>query len=772
MATRYQQFDGYNKLNPSTTPDDAIKPTVGVMNDSSQDFSDDETLFMKYQSLIQRAINDTAVWRTNQDVWYKQRMRIKKKKVFPYDGCSNLRMPTDERHLRKKKAKHANRIFGIRPIVQAVPPPGGDPQKSERIEKFVDHLLLDVIKFYSKSLIWIDKCLGGGFSLAKSFWRTETTKRQETFGLKDMSVQDAAMMFSHGTDPEKIKQVIIQRLDIDMDDMIADENEQEVERAIVELYQGKEEVTIDVFDLTYNAPDVVTPDTERIIVPVESPLDPDSCEWICHDMIIPYRDFLARTERGYKNIDKVSGLLTRPVDPNFPLEETKRFREGIVRYNATGGVRLWEIYGWEKLTADDAAPRKCIMTFAPDFAVTLRRISADSLDGQSPFSRINNEIVDDRWYSPRGIPEIISDIVKEIDVQKNQRIDSQTTRNAPLFLYRVGIVNPNIKLRPNKGIPVPAGVPFEQAFQMVNNTNLNAEFSYKDEYQQLQAETEELLGEVNFTLQSQINKRQPRTGTEVEAQVQGAMPSTNLEGDMIMEGFNDLIQKVFALWCKYGPDDYEFQYFGPSQNGQFETIKLKKEELQGHIISLRGNDANTNPQVRMQKAAQILQMTMDPISLQMGITTPQNVYAAKREAYLQMGVNPDLYVTQPQPPKPPQPPVSKIQLGAEDLTPVELMQLKQQLGLQPDVKGNLEMGIRDHQRHIMELSQGSNEIVAQKHAAAQKQQEIALAAQQQQHQQGLDQIQAMQESQDQDDPQYTGKAEINTNRDRPTSRKV
>lgn len=770
MATRYQQFDGYNKLSPATTIDDKTKPTVGVMTDGTVDFTGDDNLFTKYQSLIQRALNDTSVWRMNQDAFYKQRMRIKKKKVFPYDGCSNLRMPTDETQIRKKKAKHANRIFGIRPIVQAVPPPGGDPKKAQRIEKFLDHLLIDVMKFYPKALVWIDKMLGGGFSLAKTYWRTETTKRMETFGLADMSVQDAAMMFSHGTDPEKIKQVIIQRLDIDMNDLVADDNEKEVERAIVELYQGKEEVTIDVYNLIYNAPDVATPDTERIIVPVESGLDPDTCEWICHDLIIPYRDFLARTERGYKNIDKVNGLLTKAVDPNFPLEETKRFREGIVRFQTTGGVRLWEVEGWEKLTAQDSAPRKCIMTFAPDFAVTLRRISADHLDGETSFARINNEIVDDRWYSPRGIPEMISDIVKEIDVQKNQRIDSQTTRNAPLFMYRVGIVNPNIKLRPNKGIPVPAGVPFEQAFQMVNNTNLNAEFSYKDEYQQLQAATEELLGEINFTLQAQINKRQPRTGTEVEAQVQGAMPSTNLEGDIVIEGVNTLIQKVFALWCKYGDDEYEFQYFGPSQNGQVETIKIQKHELQGHIIAIRGNDANTNPQVRLQKAQQLMQLTADPISLQMGITTPQNYYAAKREMYLQMGVNPDMYCSQPQPPKPPQPPVSKIQLGAEDLTPVELMQLKKDMGINPDIKGNLEMGIRDHQRHIMELSQGSNEIVAQQQAAQQKQQEIALAAQQQGHQQGLDNIQAMQSSQDAED--VPAKAEIDTARDRPTTRKV
>lgn len=704
MATNYPAFDGYNKLNPSTAQ-------AGVNPDDYNKYLTDEELVVKYKNLIQTALNDTSTWRDKQDQWYKQRMRVKKKKVFPYEGCSNLKMPTDERHIRKKKAKHANRIFGIRPIVQAVPPPGGDPGIAMRIEKFLDHLIMDVMGFYNRGVIAIDKMLESGFSFMKPYWRIDISKRSETFGLDDMTVEEAAMVFSHGTDPDFIKQEIIKRLDIDMDEMVADENERAIEDAIVKIYQGADDVTIEVQDIIYNAPDVATPDTSRIIAPAESPLNPQDSEWICHDLILPFRVFLSRSERGYKNIDEVNGLLSKSLDPNFPLEQSKNFREGINRYHRAGQIRLWEIYAWEKLNPEDSAPRKCVITIAPEFNIVNRRISLDALDGKFPLARLNNEIIDDRWYSPRGVPEIITDIVKEIDVQKNQRIDSQTTRNAPIYMYRVGIVNPNIKIRPNKGIPVPAGVPFDEAFRMINNTNLNAEFSYKDELQQLNAETEELLGEINFTLQSQINKRQPRTGTEVEAQMQNMMPSANLEGDMVAEGFSELFQMILALWCQYGPDAYEFQYFGPNAQGKFETIKLTKEQLEGHIITVRGNDSNTNPSTRIQKAMTIKQMVSDPLSLQMGITTPVNVYNANRQAFQELGVNPDLYVSPPQPPGPP--PLPKINLGMEDLTPAEAMQVKSRMGINPDIKGNLEMGIRDHQKHRLELSQGSAEVVGQ-----------------------------------------------------------
>lgn len=680
----------------------------GSNNGDYDDYLNDEDLCAKYDQLVQQAINDTSTWRNNQDIYHKQRMRIKKKKIFPHPDCSNLKMPTDERHIRKKKAKIMNRIFGIRPIVQVVPPPGGDPRKATKIEKFLDHLIMNVIKFYPKAVIWVDKMLECGFAVAKPIWRLDITKRTETFGIDDMSVEDAAMMFSHGTDPELIKQVIIQRLDIDMDDMIAEENEQEIERAIVELYSGADEVTIEVQDIIYNAPDIAVPNPSRIIVPSDSPLNPNDCEWICHDMVIPYRRFLSRAKRGWKNIDQVNGIVQSSLQKDYPKEQTDDFREGINRFHETGMIRIQEIQCWERLNPEDKEPRKMVITKAPEFNVILRRISLDSLDGKFRFARINNEITDDRWFSPRGIPEIISDIVKEIDTQKNQRIDSQTARNAPMYKYRVGIINPNLKLKPNRGIPVPNGVPFSEAFEMINNTNLNAEFSYKDELQQLNAETEELLGEINFTLQSQINKRQPRTGTEVEAQIQNMMPMVNIEGDMVCEGFSELFQMIFADWCQFGPDSYEFQYFGADANGAFESIKITKEELQGHTIAIRGNDANTNPSVRLQKAQMIMASVSDPISLQMGLTTPMNVYNAKREMYLQMGVNPDLYVSPPPPPGPP--PLPKISLTMEDLTGPEAMQVKERMGIQPDVQGNLERGLRNSMKHRQEITEKEAKI--------------------------------------------------------------
>jgi hypothetical protein len=689
----------YSKLNQA----DEQSEGNGVVSD----FLTDAEIVTKYKKIFADAINKSSGWRTKQEQWHRQRMRIKKKKVFPFPDCSNLKMPTDERFIRRKKAKLSNRIFGVRPIVQVIPPPSGNPERCSKIEKFLDHLIIDVMKFYPKALIAIDKMLESGFNIMKPYWRIEVSHRDETFDLHDLSIQEALFVFDRTTDPDMLKQELIKRYQVDMSPLVAEKNEKELEKCIIQILSGDPTVEMHFDDIVYNAPDVAVLDCTKVVVPSNSPLDPNECESLFFDLEISHREFKSRAGHGYKQdaLDDVDLAINQVANnPDLLKDTLKDYREGIDRLAHTGMIRLWEIHTWEKLYETDEYPRKCVITLAPDYNKVLRRIQANSLSGKTPAARIDYEIIDDRWYSSRGIPEINTDQTKEIDVQKNQRIDSQTQRNMPFYLYRVGVVNPNLKLKPGKGIPVPAGVPFSEVFQMVNNTNLNAEFSNKDEIQQLNAEMEELHGEINFTLQSQINKRQPRTGVEVEAQVQGQVPQATLEGEIVSAGFSKLFQMIFDLWCQHGEDEYEFQYFGADMNGQFETIKLRKEELQGNLVVVRGNDSNTNPNIRMQKANQIGQVIADPLALQMGLTTPLNVYNAKKEQLRQLGVNPDMYVTQPQPPRPMPPPPLPVKVGMEDLTPMEKAQVVQRMGVQPDYQGHLEQDSANMDRVITETA--------------------------------------------------------------------
>jgi hypothetical protein len=282
--------------------------------------------------------------------------------------------------------------------------------------------------------------------------------------------------------------------------------------------------------------------------------------------------------------------------------------------------------------------------------------------------------------------EMIADLVREIDTQHNQKIDSQSLRNAPMISYRAGVVNPNlIKFAPAQAIPRhdPDDV------LMINNTNLNTDFSYEKEQMILESKIEELIGQVDYSLQSMINRRQPRTAFEVSQQQSSMQNVFSLDADLYIESFSELFNMVWDLWCQYGNDQEEFAYFG--ENG-WEQIRLTREEIQGkYKLVLRGNDQNFNPQVRQERANQIMMSTLNPVALQMGVVQPQNVYNAYKKFYQTLDIpNWQEFVTDPaqlqqmNPPKPPPPPV-KMEMA--DLTPAEAAQVKGASGIQPDIQG-------------------------------------------------------------------------------------
>jgi len=651
---------------------------------------------------IDEAITHTSIWATHQEKWHKLRMRIKKTKTDPFPGCSNIRMPTAEIKIRKLKASLFNILFGIRPVVQAIPTPSGSLSVAQKIEKFLDHLVMDVMNFPRRAIIALDQMLEKGFYLLKPFWRVEITTRVENYSLDDLSVQEAIQLFDINTPRELIKQELIRRLEVDMSDWVALDNDKELERVIDEILAGKEIVRIELKDVLYNAPDIALVDPERCYVPSDSPYSPQECEFICHEFFMPWYqvqknaevkdwDKEAIEEIAYwkgKDKDKIKSYATRD---ETGTEWEKSLREGIDRINSSSEqVCIWEWYGWYDINGD-GVPEKCIITLAPDFSVVLRKITLPFNNGKFPFVKLCYEITDDRWFSHRGIPELLEDIIKEIDVQHMQKIDNQTIRNSPMFVYRAGLVNPNmVKFIPGQGIPVQGLNPLNDSLAILNNNNPNVEFSYEREQMLLETKIEELVGQIDFTLQSMINKRQPRTAFEVNLQQQNMQTVFSLDADMITEAFAELFSMVYDLWCQYGDDEYEFAYFG--KDG-WERIKLTREEIQGkYKIVVRGNDQNTNPQIRLNKAMQILQASLNPVALETGVIKPWHIAEAYDLFYKELDIpehqrlheDPRVLFQQAQQ-QPPQ--IGDIRIKPKDLTDAEIAQILQNRGIQPDVIG-------------------------------------------------------------------------------------
>lgn len=651
-----------------------------------------DEVFRYVEEKYEDAEGARTTWINNQVKYNKLRMRTKKAKTFPFVGCSNIKMPTGDTKIRKMKAFLYNTVFGIRPVVSVVPPPSGNYGTALKIEKFLDHLIVDVMGLPNKAVITIDQELEQGFYLNMPYWKLEITKREETLDLKDLTIGEVMFLFDGKTTPEMLREYLTSTFDIDLDARIADENNAALETLIEKLHTVTltKPLSFTVKDIVCDQPDIDLIDPERCFVPSDSGYNPQDCECIIVESYLPYHTLMTNSDQfGWDaaGIDEIGSWKGTDTTKNRLKDINKDLQEGIERLNSPSSkVRIWYYFGWYDIFGN-GQKEKCVIICAPDFNKTIYKSTLPYFNGKFPLVKFFFELRNDRWYAHRGIIEMAEDIIKEIDIQHNMKIDQQTIRNAPMFLYRAGQVNPNlIQLIPNQAIPVRGLQPLNDTVAVVNNTNPNAEFSYEREQQILESKLEELLGQVDYTLQSQINKRQPRTLGEVQMQAQNAQLTASLDASIHTTQFTELFNFIWDLWCQYGKDEYEFNYFG--KDG-WEQIKLSKEEIQGRYkVTVRGNDRNTNPDVRLQKANQILLAATNPVLLQSGVVTPvQQVNALKRfYQYLEVDNWEELLNQQIQPPPPP-PPASLIKPDFNALTDGEQAQVIASAGVQPDIPG-------------------------------------------------------------------------------------
>lgn len=671
----------------------------------SPDSNQGDELFRYVSEKYDDAKSGRETWINKQVKYNKLRMRIKKAKTFPFVGCSNIRMPTAEIKIRKVKAALYNVIFGTRPIVQAVPPPSGRYEMALKIEKFLDHLLMERMKIQNKAIIAIDQELEQGFFLLKPYWCLEITTRKETYNLKDFSLEEVYFLYDSRTTQAMIKEFLVQEFDVDLSEKVRKDNENALDEAAKKIDFGETDFEFSVQDVIKDIPEVALVSPEKCFVPSNTGYDPQSSECIIHEDYYPYHVLQTNAEHfgwDIKGVEEIGDYKGNNQDTQNMKESNRDLQEGIDSLNSPNHlVRVWEYCGWYDIN-DDGVKEKCMAYFAPDFNKTLKKMTLPLLSGKFPFVKLFYELTSDRWYAHRGMVEIAEDIIKEIDIQHNMKIDQQTIRNAPMFLYRAGMVNPNlIQLIPNQAIPIKGMGPLRDNVDVLNNTNPNAEFSYEREQQILESKLEELFGQTDFTLQSMINKRQPRTLGEVELQQQNMQQVFALDAGMHTEQFTELVNHVWDLWCQYGPDEYEFNYFG--QQG-WEKIKMSKEEIQGkYKVSIRGNDRNTNPNVRIQKAQQILLATQNPVLIQAGVITPPQMIAGLKRFYQYLEVDnwEELINLQWQPPPPPSP-AQIVPPEFDELVDGEQAQVLASVGIQPDVQGRM-------MRKQMELNESMGE---------------------------------------------------------------
>jgi hypothetical protein len=660
----------------------------------------DEMLFSQLHSQVEDARNNRGEWNNRRDFFHRMRMRIRKDKSFPFEGCSNLRMPTVEKFIRKIKASLFTLVWGQRPKFVVEPGKNGNADAAFSIEYYLDYVFEKVLKFSRPLIILLDKMLEKGFVFTEVLWKMEDEAQTVEIDLTTMP-EDLVNLVLSAEASDQIVPMIAEIFEIDMSESVREENTEAIEEAIQALQSGEKTARVTFRDETYNNVDVQIHDPEFVYVPVDSKLDPKDARFIAIECYEPWDIVKKKARRGFYSKEVVDSIDYLKDDKRAPSQgsgamqdmhhttvTTDDLREGIDRINnPSKSVKLYRMYAWHDLDGDGEEER-CVFVIAPEWKAVLAKFPYPHHIKRWPITRFDAELIDDRFFSTRGIPELTDDISREIDTQHNQKVDQQTIRNVPMFAFRSGVVNPKlVKFIPGQSIPVPGTVGLDDAIKVLRNESSAAEFSYRDEEMLLKSELQELVGQVDFSLQSQINRREPRTATEASAQQQAAQTVFGLDVAMFSDSMSDLGELVLAFQQQYAPEEIFFQITGEQQ-----SIRMKRDQIQGgYSVCVRGNSFTTNPAARLQyEQMKISFLTQNPVFLQAGILNQQNLYFWAKK-YLQAAGEYQWSqgITSPQPPAPqgPPPPITMIQPKFADLSPGEQAQVLASGGIQFDAEG-------------------------------------------------------------------------------------
>lgn len=130
--------------------------------------------------------------------------------------------------------------------------------------------------------------------------------------------------------------------------------------------------------------------------------------------------------------------------------------------------------------------------------------------------------------------------------------------------------------------------------------------------------------------------------TRTASGVRAIMSESNNNLDIFLRRLNRAMRKAFqytfAMVQEKMPEGFEFRVFGDNGEDYFQVIK-SRDEIAGHFdFEFEPNSASSNPSIRMDTASQVVQLTSNPLDIQLGIITPVQRYAALKNYLIAMGV--------------------------------------------------------------------------------------------------------------------------------------
>lgn len=266
--------------------------------------------------------------------------------------------------------------------------------------------------------------------------------------------------------------------------------------------------------------------------------------------------------------------------------------------------------------------------------------------GKRPFAKIDFYKRPGQTYG-MGLIEVMYPLSVELDLMHNTRNDFGMLSTMPFGFYKASsTIDPEtISFEP--GMLIPTDDPRNDVFfpQLGNRTAYGMQ-----EEQGLYSLIERLTGVSNLQL-GVLSSQQgaARTATGAQSLQLNANANLDVHIQRMFRGWRKALEYLLHMLQQRIPTGLSFRLTGDDGSSYWAEIRQRDDIAGDFDFELDPTSASSDPAVRQQRAMEILQLTSNPLNLQLGIVSPLNHYEAIKNYANSLGIkNVSRYFTRPQ----------------------------------------------------------------------------------------------------------------------------
>lgn len=287
----------------------------------------------------------------------------------------------------------------------------------------------------------------------------------------------------------------------------------------------------------------------------------------------------------------------------------------------------------------------------------------------------------------KGVAENLHSLQELYDDVWNQMLNYGAVIALPFFFYEAAgnLEGEVYKLRPGEGFPVSSidNITFP-SFQ----NNLPVTFA---ELQQVYSHIER-RGKVNESLYGRQGQAR-QTATATLKLLGEAMEGQQINFNRYRQGWAGIFKDFYLLHMAYMPETMKYRTFDPMANQyEFKTVS-RRDLMEAPDINFDIHLEQTSDVFQREMWTQLMQVTANPLTIQMGIVQPPQVANLLERVYEAFNIEDvDNFIVRPEQMEPPKDPMEEnIRLAQGDY-------------VQPNPQENAQQHLAMHQAYLMQSS--------------------------------------------------------------------